>query len=117
MPDRGKVIKGLECCLDPLKTRCPECPYYPCYDQDTTSEKLLSDALELLKAQEPHLVTKEDFQDADEWGYLPVWCETVEGRVYCECILLTALAIEQGLYRYWTAMPTDEQREAVKWDG
>jgi len=53
MPDMEKAIKGLECCTDPLKARCPECPYYPCYDQDTTSEKLLADALELLKEQEP----------------------------------------------------------------
>lgn len=53
MVDREKVIKGLECCIDPLKARCPECPYYPCYDQDTTSEQLLADALELLKEQEP----------------------------------------------------------------
>ena len=54
--------------------------------------------------------------DADEWGYLPVWCETVEGKVYCECITVTALDIEQGLYRYWTAKPTDEHRKSVKWN-
>lgn len=53
MTDREKAIKGLECCIDPLKARCPECPYYPCYDEDTTSEKLLTDALALLKEQEP----------------------------------------------------------------
>ena len=53
MADREKVIKGLTCCMNPLKARCPECPYYPCYDEDTTSEKLLADALALLKEQEP----------------------------------------------------------------
>lgn len=58
MDDREKVLKGLECCIDPLKARCPECPYYPCYDEDTTSEKLLADSLALLKEQEPVKVVR-----------------------------------------------------------
>ena len=58
MTDREKVLRGLECCIDPLKARCPECPYYPCYDEDTTSEKLLADALVLLKGQKPVKVVR-----------------------------------------------------------
>ena len=53
-PDQEKVLKGLQCCVDPLiKAGCLECPYYPCYDKDTTSDKLLADALALLQEREP----------------------------------------------------------------
>lgn len=51
MTDREKVIKGLECCIkrDPDdKTRCGECPY-----EGACLNRLKSDALALLKAQEP----------------------------------------------------------------
>ena len=51
MADREKVIKGLECCIkrDPDdKTRCGECPY-----EGACLNRLKSDALALLKAQEP----------------------------------------------------------------
>lgn len=60
MPDREKVIKGLECCVFPVSKGFPyqshiadggceviECPYRDDCDQ------LLLDALELLKEQEP----------------------------------------------------------------
>lgn len=65
---REKVIKGLECCL-PMTTRngfadCKNCPY----DRKITFEggicecchELMSDALELVKAQEPRLMTLEE---------------------------------------------------------
>ena len=61
MPDRKKVIKGLECCL-PMTTRygigdCKNCPY----DREITLEgglcecchSLVVDTLALLRAQEP----------------------------------------------------------------
>jgi hypothetical protein len=67
-----------------------------------------------LKAQEPRLVTIDDFKGADEYGWLPAWCEQqTDGAVYCECILADALK-EKGI-RYWTSRPTDEQREATPW--
>ncbi len=61
-----KVLKGLQCCIEPLKARCPECPYYPCYDEDTTSEELLADALVLLKKQEPVKVVRRI--EVTEWN-------------------------------------------------
>lgn len=72
-------------------------------------------AITALEAQEPRLVTKDDFVNADEYGWLPAWCEEeYAGAVYCECICVDALK-EKGV-RYWTSKPTDEQREAVKWE-
>lgn len=51
MADREKVMKGLECCNAPTIRYCVVCPYLkskiPC------TRALTSDALELLKAQEP----------------------------------------------------------------
>ena len=52
MPDREKVIKGLECCTIP--GNCGTCPWYP---SDKAEEgcirTLMKATLELLKAQEP----------------------------------------------------------------
>lgn len=56
MPDREKVIKGLECCLAWPKRgpeRCAECPYavsdhFVCFPDD-----LLADAISLIREQEP----------------------------------------------------------------
>lgn len=53
MPDREKVIKGLECCIkrDPDdQTRCGECPY-----ESACLNRLKIDALELLKEQETEI--------------------------------------------------------------
>ena len=72
----------------------------------------------LLKAQEPRLVTAEDFANADEWGYLPVWTEEKNGDLYCECIPSVAVTDDDyaSQYRHWTSRPTDEQREATPWE-
>ena len=59
MTDREKVIKGLECCItDGLD--CPnDCPYIG----DCNRKQLHTDALDLLKAQEPVMV--EERADTD----------------------------------------------------
>ena len=83
------------------------------------NEEVLKGVLALLKAQEPRLVTEADFENADEAGYIPAWYEEKDtGEVYCECISIGALEDAKfGHVRWWTFRPTDEQREAVKWDG
>ena len=62
MADRGKVLKGLECCLvfgEDLLYRCDKCPYRATEDERKVIDwrchlkELRSDALELLKEQEP----------------------------------------------------------------
>lgn len=59
MTDREKVIKGLECCAFYLHERqCRKCPYYPDY-QDCRS-LLIQNAKEILKAQQPRLLTLEE---------------------------------------------------------
>ena len=40
-----------------------------------------------VKKDNPHIVTINDFKNADEWGYLPVWCEEkITDKLYCNCI-------------------------------
>ena len=64
MDDRGKVIRGLECCIlrDPDDhARCSQCSY-----GGNCVNRLKMDALSLLKAQEavkPHM----DFDGHDVW--------------------------------------------------
>ena len=51
MPDRARVLKGLDFCREMGWASCHTCPYY-CGDVGTCTPKLKSDAIALLKAQE-----------------------------------------------------------------
>ena len=55
MPDRNKVIKGLECCTKFSDSTCKDCPYQPAIVKIDYLwyKNLMLDALELLKGQEP----------------------------------------------------------------
>lgn len=78
------------------------------------------EVIEFLEAQEPRVMTCEEYSD---WCKLPD-CErkpvAVEDRrtnslVWC---WWAAVAPDHDMtaYRIWTAWPTDAQREAVKWE-
>ncbi len=59
MPDRKKVIKGLQCCSVKGMNTCElqECPYYPeRYEWNRCTNHLATDALAMLKEQEPQSV-------------------------------------------------------------
>lgn len=124
---REKVIKGLECCVDEIGISHAGCPYYTdgnknCEGSEPFPTPLLRDALELLKAQEPRVLTLDEYKamaekprnekppvweelrdsDSSEWGWaLPQQAYDGYGIVW----------------RAWTYKPTEEQREAVKWGG
>lgn len=55
MTEREKVLKGLECCCSMTGDACRQCPYdEECAEMiGSGSAHLCSDALELLKEQEP----------------------------------------------------------------
>lgn len=144
MSDREKIIKGLECChvqrngVPPL---CEDCPYMnPMEGTCDALDELLGDALTLLKAQEPRVMTLEELAGAQK---TPVWRETKRAHkdLYNGWMLAYDIQRGQGItgmrqgmtepngrvgwyklddygktWRCWTARPTDEQREAVKWD-
>ena len=138
MAEPEKVIKGLEICIRVQDNeKCPdECPYRKdiCYG----TVGLMADALSLLKAQEPRVMTLEELEDALDtvvWLDIPNTENLADGYS-----LITAYSHKNGFiflespfgdnpsqdrfeykdygitWRCWTSRPTDEQREAVKWD-
>lgn len=136
--DREKVIKGLECCAE---SKCEVCPYEEqCFGEDICiCSPMAKDMLELLKAQEPRVMTLEEVVSA---AGTPAWFEGKSNRAYTGWVLVYDVQEGMGItgtrvgvtkpghitiwpatelygakWRCWTSRPKDEQREAVKWDG
>ena len=134
MADREKAIKGLECCLKTINGNdgCPiECPYCEeCLGSiRTIFMPMMRDALSLLKAQKPRVMTLKEIVSAE--------CVWIEYATSGNIIIALPWDIEltddtynfigmpncfvefRSLYdqewRCWTSRPTDEQREKVKW--
>ena len=141
MMDREKVIKGLECCI--IHVSCAAdggCPYKSQADANCL-DTAIKDAIALLNAQEPVVIAPETM---GVMSRRPVWLETKNGRVYNGYVLVYEVQYGMGIsgvtdkrlgiadpsgrmhwlkmcdcgvtWRCWTSRPTDEQREAVKWD-
>lgn len=127
MIDRAKVIKGLELCRD---GRCHSgCPYNEI--NVGCRKQLDADAISLLKEQEARVMTLEEVK-AFDWEYCYLEEERLPGKEYrsvCGDYALTCITwpcvasmrIQHGddsygkKWRCWSAKPTDEQRQAVKW--
>ncbi len=135
MVDREKVIKGLECChvqRNEAPPLCEDCPYMnPMEGTCDALDELLGDALTLLKAREPRVLTLEEVPDA-VFCYLEYKAYgTIEPAIFGEAYTDDTVAfttIEDGkdyldlsdyckAWRCWTSRPTDEQRKAAKWNG
>ena len=124
-----KVINGLECCIKHNpddKTRCGECPY-----DGACLNRLKSDALALLKAQEARVIS---WQDAESMRLC--WVETRFPHTispadimhyFAESPNITVFKIHQNAidwpideygikWRCWTNEPTNAQREATPWN-
>ena len=129
--DREMVIKGLECCNN---DECDSCPYYRSCDENdlgTCRATLHRDALALLKAQEPRVIS---WQDAESMRLC--WIETRCPHTispadlihyFDKGLTITVFKIHQNAidwpldeygikWRCWDKEPTNEQMEAVKWD-
>lgn len=63
MPDRVKVIRGLECCNAP--NRHEGCPYDGAAHYNICTHHLLTDAIALLREQEPVEPIKEPLAGSD----------------------------------------------------
>ena len=135
MVDREKVVRALECCIlrDPDDhARCSQCSY-----GSNCVNRLKMDALALLKAQEARVMTLDEVKGSIGEAIYFESRGTYMGKIVFP--ILPALFTPHGLMRYvhpqsshfselglhdygkvwrcWTSRPTDEQREAVKWDG
>lgn len=126
MTGSEKALIGLECLIT-NEVPCEGCPYN---GSGYCLKNIAKDARELLKEHEPRVMTLEEVVSAE-----CVWIEyAVSGNVVIAFpwdIELTddtynficnpnSIVEFKSLYgeewRCWTSRPTDEQREAVKWD-
>lgn len=129
MPDREKAIKGLEQFIADFKPFCG----------NKADWQRVYDAIALLKAQEPKVMTLEEVQKTPYTT--PIYCEWREGEVHTALIRPTQKMRVKGYvemytddedigllnyemhimdsygktWRCWTSRPTDEQREATPW--
>lgn len=137
MPDRENVIKGLECCLGDtradLPNLCTICPYaHGSYATQTCGKKLREDALALLKAQEPRVMTLGQVRDEADHMYLEKHSKTGSDLYGCAIrgdwdgygieLLMSEYDTARErwsdygkTWRCWTSRPTDKQREATAW--
>lgn len=126
---REKVIKGLELCgYQEGMPQCDSCPY----DGKQCWKRLKTDALALLKAQEPRVMTLEEIRLAnggDVWLELSgniaedvLFAATIDGcgtkgvHTRYEALDYKMYGVKPYGWRCWTSRPTDKQREAVKWE-
>lgn len=132
----GSILMTLECYLHPEKEirDCEHCQYR-CSKSEwiSISKSLLEDIISLLKAQGPRVMTLEEVRDKADHMYLEKHSKT--GSDLYGCAIRGdwdgyGIELLMGEYdtarerwsdygktwRCWTSRPTDEQREAVKWD-
>ena len=143
MNKQEKAKAGLKACSIGLYCPDEECPYAE--DKEEKEENCIAalarDALELMKAQEPHVMTAEELEDALD---TVVWIERADMKENSsdQYALLDSYSRKYGYFylqhiqnehatpynyrsinrsikngwRPWTIRPTDEQREAVPWE-
>jgi hypothetical protein len=100
-------------------------------------EAMMADALALLKAEAPRIITAEDFREnpaVDEHGFLPAWCEcdevetergelvgviskgeTLDGWTEVSLDDMPGRPGHNPHVRYWTGRPSKELMKQVKW--
>lgn len=141
-------MKGLKCCSGANRVcmyvqTANECPYAELIEEDwyggdsnvECTKALAADALELLKGQEPRVMTLDEAAAAQEvwveaWLSVPKKYVIMVTSLYltddCKNFELELLGIGKKAFmlaedyghtwRCWSAKPTDDQRKAVKWD-
>lgn len=139
MAEWEKVIKGLEICSSGEWNSTggrdhTSCPYYPAGYTGCTCKLLMRDALALLKAQEPRVMTLEEVKEAKGNDlFLEISTRTDE-KPYITAATLDGVGLKGVTFyhspfdfkaynkkspygwRCWTVRPTNEQRKAAKWD-
>lgn len=132
MVDRGKVIYSIERCICHVPDACRDCAYDAGYPYNECVEMMLKDALSLLKAQKPRVMTLDEVHEMS-WDYCYLEEEVIKdkvlqiysGKYRIKCITWPSIAsctLTFGdeaygkRWRCWTSRPTDEQRKAEKWN-
>ena len=135
MANIEKVIRSIDRCVI-KRGNCHECDYYTQLEQGMSCRnRLLKDALDLLKEQQARVLTKTeiaDFLDNIVWyetkeqdntsdyfalvedysrGHESVWLQLIS----CDRNNRLSTADYGINWRVWSARPTDEQRKAEPW--
>jgi len=129
MPDREKVMRGLEFRLDCFALGCDaKCPYIK---EPGCTRVLLQDALVLLKEQEPRVIPLSEllsYPEIWEFNTPPYLCiEEIDAsrmwwrtwrdiRGSITCVSTMGYNNYGTEWRVWNLQPTEEQRKAVPWD-
>ena len=139
MPDREKVIRGLEACACDMRLmQCADCPYHTNKARCLTT--LMRDALALLKEQEPNVLEYSEIEkhplvwlevnDTEDvipalflqyngWGSEFVVQATDK---YVDVIVRSAKDVfDERTYvitwRAWTSRPSEQQMRDIPWEG
>ena len=139
MTEREKIVKGLQLCSRPegMTLGCLlDCPYD---HEHGCKRRLMLDAIALLKAQEPRLMNAAEVADCPDgmvlwveerqgvtWNLFPLEIEFSSTHpdtgtdylffiTYHDCRKFECSEYNQT-WRCWTARPTKEQMEAMKWE-
>ena len=135
MDDRDSALRGLAEISEYMKARADIADVVGVGKEKEIFDswyRATEDALALLREQEPRVMTLEEVK-AFDWDYCYLEEERLDGKEYravcgdyaLTCITwpcVTSMRIQHGDEKYgkkwrcWTHKPTDEQREAVKWD-
>ena len=127
MADREKVIKALACCVFPVSKgflyqshiadegcEVDECPYRGDCDQ------MLLDAMELLKEQELHELTKNEWE---QWKNNPrrdpicmLWYKDTTPMWILTPVEVHEPAYLMGKIKLFNRKPTTEEIHGVKWN-
>jgi hypothetical protein len=127
MPDREKVIKGLEICFEhgfwnDLDCKCNEaykdCPYHGC--ETGCIATIAKDTLAILKEQEVRELTMDEWQEWKNNTKRNPICKLWEHDTSPMWILnpndVHEPAFLIGKLKLFTGQPTFEQCKAVKWE-
>ena len=144
MADRDQGMKGLECLagMNEMKSNpCMDCGYQECQTYAICIGEIARDALTLLKAQEPRVMTLEEV--VKHYSLPPVVLDDISWKqdylqdiepLYFDFPVDDSWAVHWRGYEQvrkyiddwkasygqkwlcWTSRPTDEQRKAVKWE-
>ena len=77
MPELEKVIAGLESCRP--GRNCGTCPYHEFFDKGICNRRLEDDALALLEAQMPRVMTLDEIVENREEAHIYLECPDVVG--------------------------------------
>lgn len=108
MVDRERLMQAIEFCKNNEKCDC--CPYdRECGTRDNPIE---DDTLALLREQKPRVMSLDELTEI----YVEFKDNAYLVRLTMFDLSTIIMYMEDGICRLWTGKPTDEQREAVKWE-